>query len=221
MNITDILKTLAPIQLKSVRNTIDTFLETIENDTNIDDNELHTTENWFIAIDKEDIDAIKIFIERKFDINSKSNDKYGRTALMRISMTGNIYIAKLLINAGADINIKDNDMGNTSLKLAIFKSQYYIVNLLIYIGADINIRSDCGNTALITASQKNLYEGVKLLCDAGADINIKNKNGDTALTLCSSNTIGDNILKLLEDTQIKVKDLSDMNMLKRIKIKYN
>jgi len=175
MNITDILKTLAPIQLKSIRNTIDTLLKT----TCInDDNELLTVENWFIAIEKGDIDAIKIFIKYKFDINTK-----------------------------------DSKNGNT----AIFKIQDDTTKFLIDAGADINIQNNYGNTALILASQSSLYESVKLLLDAGADMSIKNKNGNTALTSCSSNIIGNSIRTLLKDTQIKVKDLSDISVLKRIK----
>lgn len=51
----------------------------------------------------------------KPDLNIKN--KLGETALARAILLGHAKIAKILINAGADVNIEDND-GNTPILLA-------------------------------------------------------------------------------------------------------
>ena len=91
---------------------------------------------------------------------------------------------RALIDAGADVNIKDKD-GSTALMWASDNGHTETVKLLIDAGADVNIKNKYGRTALMWASRCNRKETVKLLIDAGADVNAKDEDGWTALIWAS------------------------------------
>ncbi|QGR54277.1 ankyrin repeat-containing protein [Moumouvirus maliensis] len=97
----------------------------------------------------------------------------------------NIEIIKLLLEFGADINIK-NQNGDTVLMTSLMLKPNYLKNnniqvikFLIEAGVDVNMRNNQDWTALMLACRysniNNNIEIVKLLLKAGADINIKNK----------------------------------------------
>ena len=80
-----------------------------------------------------------------------------------------VFIAKL-IDAGADVNIK-NDDGKTALIYSMcFNRSIYTVRMLIDAGADVNIKNNYGKTALIYAVKKNVrysfIDAVKMLIEA-------------------------------------------------------
>jgi len=106
--------------------------------------------------------------------------------LIDASRNGRLEEVKMLIEAGADINTK-NEWEDTSLMFASYHGYIDLVKLLIEAGADINAKNNYGSTALIYASAHNHKEIVKLLLEAGADIDNKNKYGNTSLILASKN----------------------------------
>lgn len=123
--------------------------------------------------------------------------------LLDAVIEGDITIVKLLLNIGADVNTKVNDVtkiinGWTPL---IFASRYGfkdIVSLLIDKGVDINLKSIINNTTvLMHASIGGHLDIVKMLLDAGANINEKDKYGNTALTWSLSNGHND-VVELLK-----------------------
>ena len=70
---------------------------------------------------------------------------------------GNYNIARLLIEAGADINNKDSS-SNTILMVACFNSNVMIVKLLLEYGADINIQNNKGKRAIDMVKFHNIRE---------------------------------------------------------------
>lgn len=67
---------------------------------------------------------------------------------MRLAMLrGNIHIARLLIQHGANISSMDKD-GKSVLMMASLNGELDLVKLLIYKGADFTLRSVHGKTAL-------------------------------------------------------------------------
>jgi len=102
------------------------------------------------AIMKEDIVAIKQHIAAKSDLNEK--EKFGgSTPLISATLFGKTEIAKLLIDAGAKLNIQNND-GSTALMTAAFFCRTELVKILLAKNADKTIKNKFGNTALETVS---------------------------------------------------------------------
>jgi hypothetical protein len=122
----------------------------------------------------------------KSSIDAKS--VYGSTALT-LAASGNTpeaaRAAEALINAGADVNAKD-DMGWSVLsKVALNSPSLQLLELLLKKGAGVDHASDLGVTPLMAAAQRD--DGnpafVKALLENGADPEASTANGETALDL--------------------------------------
>jgi ankyrin repeat protein len=103
------------------------------------------------------------------------------TALIKATQIINPEIVKVLIAAGANVDIVDL-YGRTAL---IYASRHQgnleAVKLLIAAGANVNHADDSGTTALMNACINGLIEIAKVLIAAGADINKRGEFGNTAL----------------------------------------
>ncbi len=119
--------------------------------------------------------------------NLEVRDGRGATPLMHAAAFGNVETLKLLMDAGADVNAR-NDFDATALLWAARDPDK--ARLLIARGADVNSRSKQGRTPLMMASL--LHGGtpiVSLLLAKGAEVNVKDNGGYTALGLAA--TIGE------------------------------
>jgi ankyrin repeat protein len=117
------------------------------------------------ACEKSNIDAVKLFVNRKSPIN-KCDNKSSRTPLM---WSTNLDIVKYLCEQGADVQMT-NSNGWSALMWAAMSANYEITEYLIDHGADVN-SCDCnGDTALIYAIHANANNIIKLLVDRGAEI---------------------------------------------------
>jgi len=93
---------------------------------------------------------------------------------------GNLSAIRQHINAGSDLNVKDQ-YGSTPLIIATTFGKTEVAKSLIEAGADMNITSNEGATPLHTASFFCRTEIVKALLDKGADKTLKNNYGSTPL----------------------------------------
>ena len=128
-----------------------------------------------------DIEAIKELIS-KMSISNLNQVIDGNTALMTASMIRNRPIVELLLDHGADINIRDKD-GKTALMLMYSHSlneDNDITRLLLERGADTNIRDKMGKTALMYATEMGDVIAVILLLKYGANKDIRNGLRQTA-----------------------------------------
>ncbi len=106
-------------------------------------------------------------IEQHILAGSNLNEKEqfgGSTPLITASVFGKTQIAEMLINAGADLNIQNND-GSTALINAAFFCRPEIVNMLLKKNADKTIKNKYGQTAYDAVSGsfdgvKSTYEGL-------------------------------------------------------------
>lgn len=120
----------------------------------------------------------------------------GETPLYIAVRESHIYIAELLLGAGADVN-RRNDSGESLLHIASKQRKAYMVNTLIKNGADINARNRNGETALICAikskdSQKPSVDIVEMLLAHEADVECTDMWGNSALyyaTECGNTAI--------------------------------
>ncbi len=92
------------------------------------------------AILANNLEIVKQHIEAGSDLNEKETMS-GSTPLITAATFGHIDIAKALIDANADLDMKNNE-GSTALHAAAFFCRIEIVQLLLDAGADKNLRNN-------------------------------------------------------------------------------
>lgn len=99
-----------------------------------------------------DLDALQKHIDYGTDLNDKERGN-GGTPLIVAAFLGRTAAAKLLIENGANLEVKNND-GSTPLHVAAFFAHPDVVTLLLESGADINARDNLGQTPLDIVSSE-------------------------------------------------------------------
>jgi ankyrin repeat protein len=111
----------------------------IQNHKDVPNVDIHT------AIITGNLEAVKQHIKAGTNINEKEAMS-GSTPLMSAVTFNKPEIAKALIDANADLSIKNND-GGTALHIAAFFARIEILQMLIDAKADKTIRNNFGATA--------------------------------------------------------------------------
>ncbi|CAH2319959.1 E3 ubiquitin- ligase MIB2 isoform X1 [Pelobates cultripes] len=104
----------------------------------------------------------------------------GKTALQVASHLGYIEVVKILLQANANIDLKD-DEGDTALHYAAYGNQAAVIRVLLAKGADTELLNNAKFTALYIAVNKGFAEVVQVLCIPNTTINIQDSHGDTPL----------------------------------------
>ncbi|WP_319502521.1 ankyrin repeat domain-containing protein [uncultured Draconibacterium sp.] len=112
--------------------------------------------------------------------NTKSAVEKPKINMQAAIMSNNIEAIKQHIEAGSDINLKDQMSGSTPLISAVSFGRKEITKALIDAGADLNLKNNDGSTALHAAAFFCNIEIVQMLLDAKADKSLKNNYGATA-----------------------------------------
>jgi NAD(P)-dependent dehydrogenase (short-subunit alcohol dehydrogenase family) len=94
---------------------------------------------------------------------------------------GDLEAVRSLIEAVADLNVREPSGGSSPLITAAIFGQTEAAKALIEAGADLDQQNNEGSTALITAAFFAHAEIVEALLAAGADKSIRNNTGSTAL----------------------------------------
>ena len=153
-------------------------------------------------------DIAEMLIKHGADVNAQPT--IGVSPLINASFMGRTKVVKVLLDSGADVNMKRYVAGDTAL---MWVRKANLARLLIQAGADVNmVDSDHlrrtpllrahnaavakvlidhganvnavdweGKTPLIRAAKYKQANLVKVLLDAHADIHVKDKSGYTAL----------------------------------------
>lgn len=109
----------------------------------------------------------------------------GMSPVMVSAKEGNSDILWELLEAGADVNLV-NDDENSALWFACFNANTVIIQMLIEYGATLNNQNVNGATCLIYAASSGKYDVVKTLIEAGAEIKPKTLDGFNALDSAAS-----------------------------------
>jgi len=145
-------------------------------------------EALFRAIDKDDINTVKKLIKEGVDVNACWKGYTPLTYLIEVMKYDDCdscdyketkEIARLLVEAGADVNAKLNDW--PLLLEAVGFGDINLVKLFLEHGANISETNDLGQNALIIAVSYGDYNMAKFLIDNGIDVNKKDEDGVTAL----------------------------------------
>ena len=107
------------------------------------------------------VEAVRQHITAGTDLNERATES-GSTALIAAASFGQNETASLLIEAGADLEVKNNG-GSTALHTAAFLCHAEIVNALLEKGADQNARNNAGATAFDSVSGP--FDDVKPIYD--------------------------------------------------------
>jgi ankyrin repeat protein len=119
----------------------------------------NTNDEFFAAARKGDVAAVKAFLDKGVDVNAKT--QYGATALSYACDKGHTEVVRLLLERGADPNVKDTFYGATPMSWAAPKGYIEVVKLLIEKGSKEK------GEALSAGIEKGSVELVKLILAKG------------------------------------------------------
>ncbi|HEX3838631.1 MAG TPA: ankyrin repeat domain-containing protein [Steroidobacteraceae bacterium] len=138
----------------------------------------------------------------KAHVNPDSPNPEGQTALMVVARSGNVESAKLLLDAGAMVDAREQWGNQTALMWAAAEGHPAMIKLLLDHHADVNAHGAIrdwqrrvtaegrpkdenhgGFTPLIYAARIGCIECAKVLLKGHADINLPDPDGESALLL--------------------------------------
>lgn len=165
--------------------------------------------------------------EIQYAINNCSNlnfqDEYGRSLLMLAVRKNTDDIIQLLIDSGADVNLKNHD-GETVL---MHTANISIVNILLHAGIDVNAKSKIGETAAVYRLRcyNNVSEEIIHLLISNTNVNNQNDNGITALSLIVRQSASDTRTRIIEylldnGADPNIKDIDGDTAIMSANIKY-
>ena len=136
------------------------------------------------ACENKDPYLVKFLLATGAKANGK--DHFYSNSPLHFACTGEI--ARLLLEAGADINAK-NEKDDTPIHAAAHAGRAVLVQFLVNAGVNPDCRGHVGTTALHYASAKGSVETVRFLLEAGADVNAKNLIGHDSFDFATHNGI--------------------------------
>lgn len=170
---------------------------------------LNPTDGFRFAIMHDNIDAVKMLINSKIDVDAPSKDN-GKTPLYNAITFGYVDMVEFLLSAGADVNARCSegltylhrvsemhessspqrdttgdvdwfDRPQTAHIRDVRPDYPGIVSALISAKADLSIPNSAGLTPLMYAARCDQVHVMKALLDAGVEVDETTHNGLTAL----------------------------------------
>ncbi|GIY30595.1 hypothetical protein CDAR_461182, partial [Caerostris darwini] len=167
-----------------------------EKETNVDANlSSFGRASLHVAAEVGDITLVNILIEKKADINFKT--ELGHTPLVLAVQKGHLEVVRTLISKKAEINAKDV-FGYTPLHFASGKGREDVVKLLLDHEANLSAFNDDNFCALHISAEHGHLKVTKLLLDENADVNVQSISGSTPLHFAAENGHHDVVSLLLE-----------------------
>jgi hypothetical protein len=132
-----------------------------------------------VAVQRAQVEIVKLLLAKGAKLHGGE--------LAQAAMAGNkdqsLEMVTALLEAGADVNSRDDSFHSTALLWASYKGNKDAVKLLLaQPGIKLDEKSIDGDTALMAAAGNGHAEIVELLLKAGANVSIANDAGETAMT---------------------------------------
>lgn len=177
---------------------------------NMKDNDSHNS--LHLSVYTKDYDIVKIILNHKPAINSRIDS--GETSLHISSNQELPRITKLLLDLGADPNIKDNEHELIPLNYAVNLNNVDLVKLLLGYGSNINSQDFYGRTPIHYAIQENNFDIFFSLTHATSlifppNFNLFDADGKTALHLAlesGGNYMEDFLNIILPTSNLNIQD---------------
>lgn len=135
-------------------------------------------EKFLLEASKDNVTAVQEVLAQDVDIETR--DVNGRTALLIATHRNAIKVARLLIEAGADVNAMDG-INDSPYLYAGAEGRLEILLMTLNHGADLDSVNRYGGTALIPAAHHGHIETVRQLLKTEIDIDHINNVDWTAL----------------------------------------
>lgn len=134
-------------------------------------------------------DILKLLMDKGASILLEEDIESDKTVLAMAAERGFEPLLGVLIQQGADIDVRDPVIGKTPLHFAAENGHDRAAKILLDNGADIEAQDTLfGQTPLLWAAEKGHTAVVKLLLDKGAQIEAKDgEHGQTPLLLAAKN----------------------------------
>lgn len=151
------------------------------------------TNNFILAAGQGDVDVVRNAISAGVDIDAIDAD--GNHALHFATLHCRLDVVRLLVEAGANLEIKHSRYETTPLITAVERGRPEIVQFLIDSGADVHVKLE-GDTLLAlvvkqavswkqTERKLKYMDIIQILIQAGVDVNIKDFSGRTVIEIAT------------------------------------
>ena len=134
----------------------------------IPESELGPGARFAVAIEDDDLDKVRALLDS--GLSPDTHIDFGEnfeTPLMKAARSGTLEIARLLLDRGADVNVRDREQA-TALEAAVSRDQTAMVALLLEKGADPNTVNKYMQSALSNAAAAGNLEVTEMLLKAKA-----------------------------------------------------
>ncbi|MCE9528938.1 MAG: ankyrin repeat domain-containing protein [Planctomycetales bacterium] len=135
----------------------------------------------FDAINIDDPEALRHQLDGALRVDHSEPD--GTTLLMHAAWKCRLEMVKLLLERGADIQVRDN-RGHTAVFYSVFTHSPTCLKLLAEHGGNVNDTNRKGQSVLMRAVSEGSARCTQMLLQLGADVNYRSPDGTTALGCC-------------------------------------
>jgi hypothetical protein len=131
------------------------------------------------AASYDDLDGVREYLAKGVNANTQER---GDTALHIAVSRNNIEMVRVLLDAGANPNIRDEGK-NTALLMLNEECTVEMIKLLLDAGAKVNVKDEEGMRPLMIAAEFESSEVLQVLLNAGAKVNKRDNEGRAALMI--------------------------------------
>lgn len=146
-------------------------------------------------------------------------DSTGRTALHWATLRNDLTRLRILLEFGANPNIKDTTWGNTPLDYSVRCPSADLTRALIEFGADVNSRTTCKWTPLYgcaTYRKSKIPEAhvanARILVNSGAEINARDEDGVDSLMKAARQEVPQLAAYLIDEAGICLTNKDNMGL---------
>lgn len=142
-------------------------------------------------------------VNKRIKTELEKTNNMGNTCLSLAVKNNYHYIAKYLIDHGADIN-HVNNAKQPILFIPCWSNDQQMVSLLFEAGADVNYQDSRGWTPLMIAAAQGFEDLIEFLLQHNANVDLKDKYGKKAADKAKSQSIFYMISSAAIDRRMKV-----------------